>query len=174
MEYIMKSGNLFLNSVLLACIKRTPVGLGKKILDAGGRVVLYTEILDLEAPAGERGNVHYRQYVMLDGNGEECAAARPGYAQGEDPSVAGWPLCRMPRADHAWLSIGGNGYLLAMKDSQEYSLSGKDGEILVRVAHRGLCGGWAIEAASVFRPEMVCGIFIFCRYIEQENEFLVV
>lgn len=174
MEYVMKSGGLFLDGVLSARIKSTFAGSGKKILDAGGKVVLRTDILNLKAPAGERDNVHYRQYIMLDENGEEYAAARPGYAQGEDPSVAGWPLCRMPRADHARLSIGGEEYLLEMRDSQEYSLSEKAGGILVRIIHRGLCGGWTIDAAGVFRPEMVCGIFIFCRYIEQENEFLAV
>ncbi len=30
------------------------------------------------------------------------------------------------------------------------------------------------SAICGFVPEIICGIFIFCRYIEQENEFLVV
>ena len=25
---------------------------------------------------------------------------RPGYAEGEDPLVTGWPICRLPRVDH--------------------------------------------------------------------------
>lgn len=174
MEYIMRYGNLFFNDALSVSIKSTLTGSGKKILDVNGGVVMRTDILDLKAPAGERGNVHYRQYVMLDGDGKECAVARPDYAQGEDPAVAGWPLCRMLKVDHAQLTIGGKEYLLTMRNSQNYSLSEKTGKIIVQIMHRGLCGGWTIDAADIFLPEIICGIFIFCRYIEQENEFLSV
>ena len=40
--------------------------------------------------------------------------------------------------------------------------------------HRGIAGGWTLEDNCGFSPEMLCGIFIFCRYIEQENEFMIV
>ena len=35
-------------------------------------------------------------------------------------------------------------------------------------------GGWLFHDDHGFAPEVLCGIFAFCRYIEQENEFLIV
>lgn len=174
MEYTMKSGNLFLNNTLSARIKSTFASSGKKILAANGRLLMRTELCTLEAPLSERGNICCRKYVMLDRNGKECAAAKPAYAKGEDPDASGWPVCRMPRVDHARLFIGGEEYLLSMRNSQNYFLSEKSGKIVVRIMHKGLCGGWTIAAADIFAPETVCGIFVFCRYMELENEFLVV
>lgn len=65
-------------------------------------------------------------------------------------------------------------YRLNMWNSQNYCLGKSAGEEAVRIFHRGLAGGWDIEAADEICPEIICGIFIFCRYIEQENEFPIV
>lgn len=174
MKYIMKSGNLFLDDTMSVRIKSTFVGPEKKIFAANGELLIRTSIYHLEAPPNEKDNVRYRQYVMLDGIGKECAIAKPDYAEGDDPAVVGWPICRMPRVDHAQLFIGRKEYLLTMKNSQTYFLSEKNGKVVVQILHRGLCGGWDIDAADDFVPEIICGIFVFCRYIEQENEFTVV
>ncbi len=170
----MKSGNLFLDDTMSVRIKSTFVGSEKKIFAANGELLIRTGIYHLEAPPNEKDNVRYRQYVMLDGIGKECAIAKPDYAEGDDPAVVGWPICRMPRVDHAQLFIGRKEYLLTMKNSQTYFLSEKNGKVVVQILHRGLCGGWDIDAADDFVPEIICGIFVFCRYIEQENEFTVV
>ena len=42
---------------------------------------------------------------------------------------------------------------------------------VMQIFHRGIVGGWNIEAMDNFAPEIICGIFVFCKYIEQENEF---
>lgn len=174
MEYIMKSGNLFLNDTLLVRIKSTFAGSEKKIFAADGELLMLTDICNLKAPLNERGNIRYRQYAMLDRNGKECVVAKPDYAESDDPAVVGWPICRMPRVDHAQICIGKKEYLLSMQNSQNYFLSEKQGKTVVQITHRGLCGGWDIDAADDFAPEIICAIFVFCRYIEQENEFLVV
>ena len=43
-----------------------------------------------------------------------------------------------------------------------------------RIMHRGLCGGWSIDADEAFSPGILCGLFAFCRYMEHENEFMIV
>ena len=39
-------------------------------------------------------------------NGSVLMYTNPDYAEGNDPTVVGWPLCRMPRVDHAKLVRG--------------------------------------------------------------------
>lgn len=52
-----------------------------------------------------------------------------------------------------------------MKNSQ--------GNTVLQVMHTEISGGWTIDAPDNFSPEVITGLFIFCRYIEQENEFIV-
>ena len=169
MKYIMKTGTLYFNDIVSARIKGVFTGLKKKIYSADGSVLMYTDIANLEVPPNETGNVRYRQYILFDGNGNKCAVANPGYAEGD-----GWPLCRMPRVDHANIVIDKNGYLLKMQNNQNYTLYDEFGKTVIQIFHRGLAGGWNIEVMNDFLPEMICGIFVFCKYIEQENEFLAV
>lgn len=174
MKYIMKAGTLYFNDITSARIKGTFTGPEKKIYSDNGTMAMHTDIVNLDVPSNERGNVRYRQYILFDVNGNKHAVARPDYAEGDDPTVVGWPICRMPRVDHAKIVLDGKEYLLVMQNDQNYSLSEKSGKIVVQIFHRGLGGGWNIEATDDFVPETICGIFVFCKYIEQENEFLVV
>ena len=64
-------------------------------------MLIYTNIANLEVAANEKRNVLRHQYILFDGNGNKYAVANPDYAEGNDPTVVGWPLCRMPRVDHA-------------------------------------------------------------------------
>ena len=70
--------------------------------------------------------------------------------------------------------VNGEEYLLTMHNSQNYSLINAHNSEVLRIMHKGIAGGWAVEDICGFVPEIICGIFIFCRYIEQENEFLIV
>lgn len=70
--------------------------------------VLRTDIRNLPVPSGKRKDVRFREYVMLDPNGRTIASGKPDYAEGDDPAVVGWPICRMPRVDHATVTIEGN------------------------------------------------------------------
>ena len=49
-------------------------------------------------------------YLVTDGGGREHAAATPHYAARSDPVDTGWPLCHMPRADHADVTLEGQEY----------------------------------------------------------------
>lgn len=67
-----------------------------------------------------------------------------------------------------------NEYLLVMQNDQNYLLSDKYSKAVIQIFHRRLVGGWDIEVMNDFAPEIICGIFVFCRYVEQENEFSIV
>ncbi|MCI6377313.1 MAG: chromate transporter [Clostridiales bacterium] len=70
--------------------------------------------------------------------------------------------------------IASAGISLVMQSIQNYVLTAQSGRAVVQILHKGLAGGWSIEADDKFPPEIICGIFLFCRYIEQENEFNIV
>lgn len=65
-------------------------------------------------------------------------------------------------------------YVLTMHNSQNYSLMDTNDLEVLCIMHKGIAGGWMVESNCGFAPEIICGIFTFCRYIEQENEFLIV
>ena len=146
----------------------------KRVLSMNDEPVAKTIIRSRAHKAANDADVRSHAYVLLDDLGIEIAVACPDYAEGDDPIVVGWPICRMPKVDHAWVDMGETTYLLHMFSSQNYQLMDKEGRIAVRIVHRGLTGGWNIDATDPFSPVFLCGLFAFCRYIEQENELLVV
>lgn len=173
MKYIMKAGTLYFNNIVSARIEGSFTGSEKKIYSANGSLIMHTDVANLEVPPNETVNVCYRQYILFDSSGNKCAVANPDYAKGDAPTVV-WPLCRMPRVDHAKVVFDKNEYLLVMQNNQNYLLSDKFGKSVMQIFHRGIVGGWNIEAMDNFAPEIICGIFVFCKYIEQENEFSIV
>ena len=111
---------------------------------------------------------------MLDTEGNVIVSGRPDYAKGENPDEAGWPAVRVPRVDHADIYMKEKKYSLELHNCQNYSLKDCRGEIMLQVIHRGICGGWNLVTNYDFTPEVICGLFLFCRYIEQENELLII
>lgn len=175
MRYMMKAGKLTSREEIRAYIKRGPPALEKQICAPDGRVLLETHVRHRNpSECMNGGDVRFREYILLDREGMIRASARPGYAEDDNPEVTGWPINRMPRVDHAAVRIGGNRCRLVMRSVQSYYMERAGGEPALQISHRGLAGGWEIEAEHWIAPEMICGIFIFCRYMEQENEFLIV
>lgn len=176
MEYTMKAGVLYGNTSkeVLAKIKGAMVGPEKKIYHSNDVLSIKTDIRYPDPQMEHTGDVRNREYIMVDGNNDVLAIGKPGYAQGDDPDVVGWPICRMPRVDHAMISIQNQHFLLTMNNSQNYSLWDDQHKEILRIMHKGLSGGWRIEDNHGFAFEVICGLFSFCRYIEQENEFLIV
>ncbi|MBE6951540.1 MAG: hypothetical protein E7451_09425 [Ruminococcaceae bacterium] len=70
--------------------------------------------------------------------------------------------------------MGKEDYELTMHNTQSYSMRNQTGCVILQILHRGLTGGWQLRDDHGFAPEILCGIFAFCRYIEQENEWLIV
>ena len=175
MNYIMKSGCLCneQSGEALAKIKSSFSSPSKRIQLSEINTEYHTDIRKPDAPTECSSDVRLREYY-LGNQGNTVMTGRPGYAEGEDPLVTGWPICRLPRVDHAQIRIGGNEYHLAMHNSQNYTLKDKTGYVILQIMHRGLIGGWLFCDDHGFTPEILCGLFVFCRYIEQENEFLLV
>ena len=174
MFYQMRAGVLYEEGGrVLARIRGSLCGSEKQVLSPEGELLLRTEIQRLgeEAPTGDVREKAYRMYAA---DGRECAAAQPYYAEEEDPNLVGWPICRLPHVDRARLTAGGTVYLLFMQNAQNYLLLTGSGRHVVQVLHRGVAGGWRLETAEEVPVGFLCGLFIFCRYLEKENEFLVV
>lgn len=172
MKYTMKAGVLYSADKPSAKIKASLAGISKKIMLADDVTCLTADIHS--TAANHNGDVRLREYTLTDSHSNTVATAHPLYAQGEEPENTGWPISHMPRVDHALAEIDGSSYTLTMHNSQNYSLADSNGGCVVRIMHNGLCGGWTVEDSTGFAPQLLCGIFVFCRYIEQENEFMVV
>lgn len=175
-NYVIKGGVLCRekDDQVLARIKSVLNSRQKTISLPGGES-MSTEVRTREdAENPESDDVRQREYLLLDGQGHLVAAARPDYAPGQDPALEGWPVSHMPRVNQARLEMEGGSYQLTMENSQYYTLRDQAGSILLRLVHRGLLGGWNLETETDFSSGLLCGLFLFCRYIEKENEFMVV
>lgn len=140
---------------------------------ADGAPLYTSEIKLLDAPAGHSGEVTYHKYALTAANGS-CIEASPAYNPEFDPAADGWPLCRLPRADRAMLALGSALYTLIMQNTQNYVLQNAADAVVARIVHRGVTGGWDIDAPSTMSAGLVCGLYVFSRYLERENEFLTV
>lgn len=176
MKYTIKAGVLYKNEpqLALARIKSALLSSQKKILSVADDLLLTADIRYLDEAKASSGDVRNREYILTDSKNRLLGSAHPGYADGDDPDVVGWPIYRMPRVDHANIVVNGEEYLLTMHNSQNYSLINNANSEVLRIMHNGISRGWIVEDTCGFLPEIICGIFIFCRYIEQENEFLIV
>ena len=175
MQYTIKSGVLYNETqTALAKIESALLGPQRKIFSITNETLLTADIRYLDDSKAISGDVRNREYILTDTKNQLIGSAHPGYAEGDDPNVVGWPICRMPRVDHAHVSVGETEYVLTMHNSQNYSLMDTNDSEVLRIMHKGIAGGWMVESNCGFAPEMICGIFTFCRYIEQENEFLIV
>ncbi len=176
MRYIIRFGVLCRESdgQRLASIKGSVTGPEKKIRSEDAQASWSAGILsDGITEAGKR-DIRKKEYVLRDQNSHIAAIGKPQYKEGDEPDATGWPLSRLPRVDHAELSIYDIPYRLTMYTGRRYDLQDRDGNSILRIVHRGISGGWNLETQYIFPAEIICGIFVFCRYIEYENEFLTV
>ncbi len=176
MRYILKSGNLYKdkNLTVLVKMKSTLIGPLKKIQKSTGELLLEASIRYLDETKAYTGDVRNREYTLIDHEGNLIASAFPKYAEGENPDKDGLSIYRMPRVDHAHITIGGTEYILIMHNSKHYTMKNLNNVEILRILHKGIAGGWILEDSYGFVPEVLCGLFAFCRYIEQENELLIV
>lgn len=176
MRYTMKSGILSSSesNKVLAQIKSMFWGAKKTISLHDSGTQYMTDIDTMNSQSEKKGDVRYRVYTLKNGNNEILMEAHPGYAKEDDPDVVGWPIFRVPKVDHADILIGNSAYFLVMNNSQNYELKNESGMSVLQIMHKGISGGWTMETEEAFNAQILCGLFIFCRYIEQENEFVMV
>lgn len=178
MNLVLKSGTLYrtdnkATGPALANIHNRIFGLEKQII--AGEKQFLTQIRT-EIPTGERiPGVCPRQYLLKNSDGQILLSGVPRYADENDPSITGKFIYRMPRVNSAELMFQNRSGLLRMINSQNYHLTDPSGNVILTLMHRGIfSGGWNLDAAEELCPEFLCGIFIFCRYMEQENELPIV
>lgn len=179
-HYILKSGCLYSTKdsgamdAVLARIHTPLCGPQKHILSPNGTLLSYTEIWQASHAPWQLNAAYNREYVLLSKAGAQLASAQPQYARQEDPQSHGWPLNHTPRVETAQAEIAGSRYLLAMKSGQEYLICGDNQTPFLHIQHRGIAGGWDLQSAQPLDPQLICGLFLFCRYLERENEFITV
>ena len=176
MQYIIKSGVLYKDKtdIILAKIRNSLIGPSKTIYGADEHPVYKADIVTKTSEERFDDDVRNKEYIVEDNNGNIIIIGRPAYAEGNDPKTDGWPVNRMPKVDHVSLTIDQDEYTLTMQNSTSYIMKNFAGEDIFRICHNGILGGWKIDDLLGFIPEINCGLFAFCRYIEQENEFLIV
>ena len=168
MRYTLTAGALRRGTERETLCRIRGLGERRRIEDAANCVCLNVH---LRRNGKDRtGDVRFHRYAALDAAGREIAAAVPDYAPAEEPESAGWPLSRMPRADRARMMWRGQAYSLTMRSPCRYLLLDGFGQEAACIARRGLAGTWQIDARDVFPPALLCAVFVFCRWLEKENE----
>ncbi|WP_337575608.1 hypothetical protein [Fournierella sp.] len=169
MEYLMKGGVLYRGET-------EPVGkiggwlCGNRYTIRQGTMEYQVRVQPLEQPEECCSGREY----FLRGKGGQLMRAVPCYRRGQEPEQAGWPLNRTPEVDRAELTWRKKAYSLEMVSCENYLMKNQKGEVALCVMHRGIAGGWRIECGPEFEPWAICAIFVFCRYLEQENQMVVV
>lgn len=173
MNYCMKSGVLYSaeDHTVKARIK-SAFSNPDSLISLPGSEGTYKATVFSSLPQSE--DVRNYTYVMTDPLDHTLLKASPDYAPGALDTAAPAPLHRIPRVDHAAVSMNGESFELKMHDSTHYSLQNALAHPVMELNHRGVTGGWNITAENTLSPAILCGLYIFCRYIEQENEFYVV
>lgn len=176
MEYTVHTGSMYQesSSVPIARMKSSMLGQNKKIYLQDDVVVLQADIEIVDDINIQNGSIHNRRYVLTNQDDQRIAEAKPEYAEGEDPDENGWSIYRLPKVNRAYLVVKSKSFTLIMHNDQNYSIQDEKGNCILKVAHKGVIGGWTIQDDFGFTPEVLFGLFIFCRYLEKENEFLVV
>lgn len=131
MKYIMKSGKLYRDGAMLIQCKSRRISPWKIICDKEGKELLYTEIYQRnsdvsgisdmqtkESSRAEYGDIVGRRYLLRKMDGSICTSAAPFYAAGERLTENGFPVCRMPRVDHALMDIQGKTCVLIRKNGE--------------------------------------------------------
>lgn len=146
----------------------------KHILSPEGKLLLLTDVCP-ESGGDRKGNVPAgHRYVMKTAAGELCAQAWPDYTPWESDGTGSPPLNRMPKITHARMVMNRRNYMLIMQSSRTYGLVSAAGKKTAQIDHCGIAGGWNINAWEDYLPAVLCGLFAFCRYLERENELMVV
>lgn len=169
MKYTIRAGRLYSgDGDEILCRIKGIISEEKRVEDAAGWLCLSLRVL--RNKEDKSGDIRFYRYVMLDPQGAEISSASPDYAHEEDPRKVGWPFGRLPRADRAIVRWKEQQYHLRMRDTCTYVMTDCFDQEAACLVHRGIKGGWNVTAREVFSPAMVCGLFVFCRYLEREND----
>lgn len=162
MKYLIKAGSLYQidngrPGTKLACLKSPYFPVKKTILSPDGRIRLFAEI----RPNGNREPM----YILSDSLNQIILSGSPGHSKN-------LTILSEPHLNQIKITLEHRMYNLFMKNSQECLMMDENSWVAARLTHRGTGGGWLLEADPSFSPYILMGLFIFCRYLDKENEFL--
>ena len=166
MKYLIKAGKLYIldnerPSTKLACLKMPYYPTRKTILSPDGRIKLYADIKTCE------GGEHSLEqiYILSDSLNQTILSGSPVFPENLS-LLNGQPVNQIKFImDH-------KGYDLFMRSSEEYCIMDEESWVTVRLVHNIKGGGWNVDADPVFSPFILMGLFIFCRYLDRENEYV--
>lgn len=175
MTYQIHSGILYENcenSVTrkLAYIKYPFSFTKKQILSPNNELLLIADIELIDS--GKNDNA--RNYILSTPNNQRIIVGAPGYAKNSDPEIFGWPLSHAPRCDHVSFRYLNQVFQLQMLNTQYYMITDVQGQRIMDFIHNGFIGGWTVHTYMNFEPSIILGLFIFSKYLDKENEFLIV
>jgi hypothetical protein len=167
MKYHIRAGRLFpaengQTVISLASIQNPFYSVRRTILSPEGRAALFTDIR-----ADGRGGKAGHQYIITDPQRRVVLSGKPECSADDDPD-------HIPRADRVQLKMNQSVYKLRMLNSQNYCLEDAYGQKAVEIIHDGIGGGWTVETYASISPTLLLGIFIFSRYLDKENKFVVI
>ncbi|MGC6175403.1 hypothetical protein [Lacrimispora sp. 38-1] len=166
MKYLIKAGKLYQidngrPGVKLACLKTPYYPIKKAILSPDGRIKLYADIKSCQG--GEMSGD--RIYVLSDPLNQTILSGIPIYCDNLS-------LLSGMSVNQIRLTMEHRLYDLFMRSTREYCIMDENSWVAVRLEHCFEGGGWSVEADPVFSPFILMGFFIFCRYLDKENEFI--
>lgn len=159
MRYTLKSGILFTeNQQPVARISTESIGSVRTIALAQTGAVFCTRIQNHALGTEKSAAAQFHEYLLEDDSGKILLRAQPVFLPKAAPS----------RIDHAQLHLYGAAFRLVMADRQHYYLEDSSGRRPWQLVHRGLVGGWCMDTRLPCSAQILCGLFLFCRYLEQE------
>lgn len=118
--------------------------------------------------------VRGQDYLLLKADGTEVASAQMEYAQGDDPSVNGWHVHRMPQVEQARFRTQEGEFILALKRGVHFRLWNAAKKPMAQFTYRGWGKGWQVDADDRIPPSLLCAVFAFYQYLELENAFMAI
>lgn len=168
MKYRIRAGRLFSDengqtAISLASIQSPFYSVRRTVLSPEGRAAFFTDI----RAGGRGGGKTGHQYIITDSQRHVVLSGKPEYSADDDPD-------HIPQVDCVQLKMNRSVYKLRMLNSQNYCLEDAHGQKAVEIIHDGISGGWTVETYASISPTLLLGIFIFSRYLDKENKFVVI
>lgn len=170
MKYYLVLGTMYSDNdnTKLIHIKSSFFSSKKQIIASDGTLQLQTNILNFVP------DVRSHEYVLTDMHENRIAIATPDYAKQENPDTHKYPINRAPLVDHAKLLICNKEFNLVRMCVNCYEVYDLSSQAVVKIYRSKATWKWLIDAEAEFVPAVLCGIFVFCKYLEKENELIVI
>ena len=151
-----------------AYIQSTPTYLKSYIRDSDGN-----EMLTAELRMNSSHDARRHEYLLTDSNLKTVASARPYYAESDTPEIYGWPFCRTPEIDNLSLKVNENSYEIVRIGYPKYEIRDSLGNLVLGLSYSLIARQWNVYADNHFTEAIICGIILFCQYLEFENDVII-